>query len=60
MDSKKRQKDIALENEVLRSCGIQYAIGEEQRVITNSSGKNEMTEPNWELCSAVDMSGDKV
>ena len=60
MDSMKRQKDIALENEALRSCGIQYAIGEEQRVIINSSSKNEMTEPNLELCSAVDMSGDKV
>ena len=60
MDSMKRQKDIALENEALRSCGIQYAIGEEQRVIINSSSKNEMTEPNLELCSAVDMSDDKV
>jgi len=27
------------------SASIQYATGEEQRAITNSSGKNEMTGP---------------
>ena len=42
MNSMKRQKDITLENESLRSEGVQYATGEEQRAITNSSRKNEV------------------
>ena len=42
MNSMKRQKDMTLKNELPRSVGAQYAIGEEWR---NSSRKNEETEP---------------
>ena len=38
MNSMKRQKDMTLKNELPRSVGAQYAIGEEWR---NSSRKNE-------------------
>ena len=37
----KGQKDTMLEDEPPRSEGGQYATGEEQRAITNSSRKNE-------------------
>ena len=33
--------------------GVNYAIGEEQRAVTNSSRKNEATVPNWKRCSVV-------
>ena len=36
-----RQKDITLEDEPPRSEGVQWATGEGQRAITNSSRKNE-------------------
>ena len=36
---------------------IQYAIGEEQKAITNISRKNEAAGPKWKQCSVVDMSG---
>jgi len=39
------------------SASIQYATGEEQRAITNSSGKNEMTGPKQKWLSVVDVSG---
>ena len=42
---------------VPRSEGVQYAIGEEQRAITNSSRKNEAAVLMWKWCSAVDVSG---
>ena len=45
------------EDEPLRSEAVQYATGEEQRAITNSSRKNEEAEPKWKQHSAVDMSG---
>ena len=46
MDSMKRQKDITSEEEPsLRLEGIQYATGEEQREITNSSRNNEVAGP---------------
>ena len=41
MNSIKGQKDMILEDKPLRSEGIQYATGEEWRVIINSSRKNE-------------------
>ena len=41
MNSTKRQKDIALEDEAPRLEGVQYATGEEQRTTTNSPRKNE-------------------
>ena len=45
MNSMKRQKDMTLEDEPPRSGDVQYAIGEEQRTITNGSRKNEDAEP---------------
>ena len=43
MNSMKMQKDMTPEDEPPRSEGVQYATGEEQRAITNSSRKNEET-----------------
>ena len=37
VDSMERQKDVAMEDELPRSDGVQYATGEEQRAITNNS-----------------------
>ena len=45
MNSMKRQKDMTLKDELPRLEGVQYATGEEQRAITNSSRKNEATGP---------------
>ena len=45
------------EDEPPRSEAIQYATGEEQRAITNSSRKNEETGPKQKQHSAVDISG---
>ena len=42
MNSMKRQKDMTLKDELLRSGGAQYATGEEWR---NNSRKNEGMEP---------------
>ena len=53
INSKKRQKDMTLKDELPKLVGAQYATGEEQR---NSSRKNEKTEPKQKLCSAVDVS----
>ena len=57
MNGSKRQKHMKPEDEPLRSEAVQYATGEEQRAITNSSRKNEEAEPKWKQHSAVDMSG---
>ena len=51
-----KPKYITLENEPAKSEGIQYATGEEQRAITNSSRKIEEAGPKWKRHSAVDMS----
>ena len=45
MGSIKRQKDITLKDEPLRSEGVQYAPGEEPTAVTNSSRKNEVSGP---------------
>ena len=45
MNSIKRQKDMTPEDKPLRLEGVQYATGEEQRTITNSSRKNEGAGP---------------
>ena len=45
INSMKRQKDLAPEDEPHRLEGIQYVTGEEQRAITNSSRKNEVVGP---------------
>ena len=55
MSCMKRQKDVALKDEVLRSLGAQYATGEEWR---NSSRKNEETEPKRKQCPLVFVTGD--
>ena len=51
MDTMKRQEDMTLEDEPLRSEGIQYVTGEEWRVITNSSSENEAAGPKRKLLS---------
>ena len=56
MNSLKRQKDRTLEDEPPRSEGIQYVTGEEQRIITNSSRKNEAAGPEQKRHSVVDVS----
>ena len=55
MNSMKRQKCMTLKNELPRSVGAQYAIGEEWR---NNSRKNEETEPKQKQCPVVDMTRD--
>jgi hypothetical protein len=40
-----KKKDTIPEDEPHRLVGVQYATGEEQRVITNSSRKNEAAGP---------------
>ena len=45
MNSMKKQKDMTPEDEPPRSEGVQYATGEEQRAITNSSRMNEAVGP---------------
>ena len=52
----KMQKDMTLEDKTSRMEGVQYATGEEQRAITNSSRKNEVTGPKQKQHSAVDVS----
>ena len=54
MNSRKRQKDRALKDELPRSVGVQYATGEEQR---NSSRRNEEAEPKWKQHPVVDVAG---
>ena len=55
MNSKKRQKDRTLKDELPRSVGAQYAPGEDWR---NSSRKNEEAEPKWKKRPVVDVIGD--
>ena len=50
----KRQNDITLKDEPLRSVGVQYATGEKQK---NSSRRNEKPEPKWKQHPVVDVSG---
>ena len=62
MDSMKRQKGMTLEDKPPRLEGVQYATKEEQRVITNSSRKNEEDEPKQKQSPVVYVtdSGSKV
>ena len=50
----KRQKNMTLKDEPLRSVGVEYASGEEQ---INSSKGNEEAEPIQKGCWIVDTSG---
>ena len=52
MSNMKRQKDMTLKNEVLRSVGAQYAIGDQWR---NNSRKNEGMEPKLKQHPVVDV-----
>ena len=45
------------EGESLRSEDVQYATGEKQRAITNSSRKKEAAGSKLKGCSVVDVSG---
>ena len=53
----KGQKYKTSEDEPRRSKRVQYATGEEQRVITNSSRKNEVAGPKRKQHWGVDVSG---
>ena len=55
MNSMKRQKDRTLKDELPRSVGAQYAIGEQWR---NNSRKNEETEPKQKQHPVVDVTDD--
>ena len=54
-NSMKRQKDRALKDELPRSVGAQYAIGDQWR---NNSRKNEETESKQNQQPTVDVTGD--
>ena len=47
MNSIKKQKGLTPEDEPRWLESVQYATGEEQRVITNSFRKNEVAGPKW-------------
>ena len=55
MNSTKRQKYRTLKDELPRSIGAQYAIGEQWR---NNSRKNEETKSKQKQCPVVDVTGD--
>ena len=55
MNSMKRQKDRTLKDELPRSVGTQYAIGDQWR---NNFRKNEEMEPKQKQHPAVDVTGD--
>ena len=54
MNSMRRQKDRTLKDELPRSVGAQYAMGDQQR---NSSRKNEEMEPKQNQHLVVDVTG---
>ena len=56
MNSMKRQKDRTLKDELPRSVGAQYAIGDQWR---NNSGKNEGMEPKQKQHPVVNGTGDR-
>ena len=56
MNSKKRQKDLKLKEELPKLVGAQYATGEEWR---NNSRKSEGMEPKQKRYPAVDVTGDR-
>ena len=55
MKSMKRQKDRTLKDELPRSVGAQYAIGDQRR---SYSRKNEESEPMQKQHPVVDVTGD--
>ena len=56
MNSMKRQKDMTLKDELPRSTGAQYAIGDQWR---NNSRKNERIEPKQKQYPVVDVTRDR-
>ena len=56
MNSRKRQNDRTLKEELPRSVGAQDATGYQWR---NNSGKNEGMEPKQKQYPAVDVTGDR-
>ena len=52
----KRQKDMTVKDELLRSVGAQYAAGDQWR---NNSRKNEWIEPKQKQHPVVDVTGDR-
>ena len=56
MNSKKRQEDRTLKDELPRSVGAQYATGGQWR---NNSRKNEGIQPKQKQYPVVDMTGDR-
>ena len=52
-------KHMTLEDKSPRSEGVQYATGEQQRAVTDSSKKNELYGPKQKWRSVVDVSGGK-
>ena len=57
MNSKKRQKDKTLKDDLPRSVGVQYAAGEQWR---NNSRKNVKIEPKQKQHPVVDVTVMKV
>ena len=55
MNSMKKQKDRTLKDELHRSVGTQYTIGDQWR---NNSTKNEEMEPKQKQHPFVDVTGD--
>ena len=55
MNSMKRQKGRTLKDELLKSIGPQYAIGDQW---TNNSRQNEEMEPKQKQHPVLDMTGD--
>ena len=53
----KRQKGMRLGDEPPGLGKVQYATGEEQRALINSSRKNEVAGPKWKECLVLDVSG---
>ena len=53
----KRQKGMTPEDDPPRADGVQYATGEEQSAITNSSRKIEVVGPKRNQHSGMDVSG---
>ena len=56
MNSMKKQKQITLKDELLRSIGAQYATGDQWR---NNSRKNEEMELKQKQHTVVDVMGDR-
>ena len=56
MNSRKRQNDRILKEELPRSVGAQYATGDQWR---NNSRKNEGMEPKQKQYPVVDVTGDR-